>query len=68
MGDSLGFFVMMYSQDHKTAMPIMESLENDNEQVMFYPTRQAAHDDMTQHPYAQTLGYEVFSMDNEEEF
>ena len=68
MGNGLGFFVMMYSQDGNSAMPIMESLENDHEQVMFWPTRQDAHEAMIQHPYAQSFGYKVFNMGAEEEF
>jgi hypothetical protein len=68
MGDGLGFFVMMYSQDGNTAMPIMESLENDHEEVMFWPTEIEAHEAMTQHPFAQEFGYEVFTMGIEEEY
>ena len=43
-------------------MPIMESLENDNEEVMFWLTEIEAHEAMQDHPYAQALGYMVFEM------
>ena len=58
----MGWFVMMYSQNGKTAMPIVTEDEHENEVVKFWPTEADAHAAMKEHPYASALGYEVFEM------
>jgi len=57
----IGYFVMMYSQDGKTAMPILEG-NKENAPVMFWDSEEDAHEDMINHPYASAFGYEVFEI------
>jgi len=58
------YFVMMYSQDGKTAMVITDGEnEYDDNAVKFWATEKEAREAMNKHPYASKLGYEVFSMD-----
>ncbi len=58
----MGWFVMMYSQDGKTAMPIVTEDAHGNEVVKFWQTEAEAHVTMKEHPYANAFGYEVFEM------
>jgi len=57
------YFAMMYNQNGTTAMPIMTSdEEGENEQVMFWGTFEEAEDSMKNHHFAKSFGYDIFSM------
>ena len=57
------YFAMMYSQDGETAMPIIDSEDEDGERVKFWETEEEARESMKNHYFAKSFGYEIFSMD-----
>ena len=56
------YFAMMYSQNGKIAMPIIDSTDEDGERVMFWATWKEAKTSMEEHHFAKSFGYEIFSM------
>lgn len=58
----MGWFAMMYSQDGKTAMPIVREDDHGNELVKFWPSEAEAHEELDKHPFAKAFGYELFEM------
>lgn len=52
------FFIMLYSQSGRYASPIVDEADN----VVFYPTADACHEAMADHPCAQAFGYEIHCM------
>lgn len=57
------YFAMMYSQDGKTAMPIMDLEDENFERVMFWTTLYEANKSMEAHHFAKSFGYAIFSME-----
>ena len=53
------YFVMMYSQNGKSAMPIMDE---ELEEVFFWETEEEARQSMEKHHFAKNFGYEIFCM------
>jgi len=60
------YFVMMYSQDGEKMMPLVGNPEQDYEDddPTRFETEEEARYKANRHPYASSLGYEVFSMDD----
>lgn len=52
------FFIMMYTQDGKLAMPITE----ENENVKFFASAQEARVCAFDHIYCKAFGFEIFNM------
>ncbi len=55
------FFVMIYTQDAKSAVPMMDSEPNDD-MPMFWATADDARSLADAHFYASSFGYEIFEM------
>jgi hypothetical protein len=52
------YFIMMYSQDGSTAMPIIE----ENGDVTFFETEEEARELAKEHHFCFNFGYEIFEM------
>ena len=57
------YFAMVYSQDGKTAMPIIDSEDENFERVMFWASAYEANKAMLEHHFAKSFGYAIFSME-----
>lgn len=56
------FFIMMYTQNGKSAMPMITYDEQENEHVAFFETEAEARSNAEEHPFARNFGYEIFDM------
>jgi hypothetical protein len=54
------YFIMMYSQSGKSAMPMVDDFED----VLFFETEQEARTCANEHDFCKALGFEVFDMDD----
>lgn len=58
------YFIMMYSQDATSAMPIVEGNENAfDDDILFFETEEDARKCADDHTFCKALGYEILSMD-----
>ena len=56
------FFIMMYSQNGKVAMPIIKTDEHGNENVAFFGSEGEARSTAEDHEFCKAFGYEIFEM------
>ncbi len=57
------FFIMMKSQDGKSAAPILRDEDNGEQyDTAFYDTRKKAEDAIKDHTFCKAWGYEIFSI------
>lgn len=57
------FFIMIYSQDGDTAMPMID-VDSELGDVKFFGTEDEAREVGNNHPFASVMGFDIFEMGN----